>query len=148
MRAIFHPMTGAVIPSSRKYWSGPLWNTVCLQSFTQRTLWFTKTVVTYFYQFFSWRSPPICGDVIEKLPPYRKYLDILAVLGMVMELLRGAVLLEEVPQWGWALQIYLLALLPVHIFLLESAVEILVTQLPALAAYCRYGLSLCNCKPK
>lgn len=69
MLVIFHPMTGAVIPSSRKFWSGPLWNTVCLRSFAQRTLCFTKTVVTYFYQFCSWRSPPICGNVTEKLPP-------------------------------------------------------------------------------
>lgn len=40
MWVIFHPMIGVASPSCRKFWSGPLWNTVCLQSFTQRTLLF------------------------------------------------------------------------------------------------------------
>lgn len=107
MLVIFHPITGAVIPSSRKFWSGPLWNTVCLRSFAQRTLCFTKTVVTYLYQFFSWRSPPICGDVTEKAHIAQVFghsgLFVVDVLGKVMEPFRGEVLLEEEPQWGWAL---------------------------------------------
>lgn len=59
MWVIFHPMTGAVIPSSRKFSSGTLWNTVCLQSFAQGALCFMKSVVTFTNSFLGDHHPSV-----------------------------------------------------------------------------------------
>lgn len=100
---------------------------------------------------------PSCQNMMVEMWNSLHRLRYLNTLVLFVEGIGGAVLLEEVYYWGWALKVHSLAPLPVHSFCFLSTGEGIISQLstllscPLLASmlpHCNGQLPLWNYKPK